>query len=190
MPFRTPCRPRSRPPVADYPFENCGPMRGRSRPISRRAGWPTLCKAKIVLARYGVQDVISPSKRTGRRRESNSTRRRRGAPVDRAPFHEPAPAGVMEVVVMPKMSWQEHHAVIPPGSCGRVPYSTWASQAVAGSMGSGTPALRCCARSIADAVPPTSCDRHRRLGRASANIASNASPCIRPMLGDVRRIAS
>ena len=80
--------------LADYPFESF--------------------EVDALLARYGVQGryIAIETQNWNAVWESNFP------PVDvegrlliRAPFHEPAPAGVMEVVVMPKMSFGTgHHA--------------------------------------------------------------------------------
>ena len=101
--------------LADYPFESFEADAGTLKayiPQERLAD----CKGEVdaLLARYGVQGryIAIETQNWNAVWESNFP------PVDvegrlliRAPFHEPAPAGVMEVVVMPKMSFGTgHHA--------------------------------------------------------------------------------
>ena len=107
----------------------------------------------------------------------------------RAPFHEPAPAGVMEVVVMPKMSfgtghhattWLVSRAVLDLGVAGRRGLD----------MGSGTGVLSIvaakCGAAHVDAVDIDDwADANCRENIAANGVADR----ITPMLGDVRRIA-
>ena len=101
--------------LADYPFESFEADAGTLKayiPQEQLAD----CKGEVdaLLARYGVQGryIAIETQNWNAVWESNFP------PVDvegrlliRAPFHEPAPAGVMEVVVMPKMSFGTgHHA--------------------------------------------------------------------------------
>lgn len=101
--------------LADYPFESFEADAGTLKayiPQERLAD----CKGEVdaLLAHYGVQGryIAIETQNWNAVWESNFP------PVDvegrlliRAPFHEPAPAGVMEVVVMPKMSFGTgHHA--------------------------------------------------------------------------------
>lgn len=107
----------------------------------------------------------------------------------RAPFHEAAPAGETEVIVMPKMSfgtghhattWLMSRAVLDLGVAGRTGLD----------MGSGTGVLAIvaakCGAAHVDAVDIDDwADENCR-----ANVAANGvSERITPMLGDVRRIA-
>lgn len=107
----------------------------------------------------------------------------------RAPFHDPAPEGVMEVVLMPKMSfgtghhattWLMSRAVLDLGVAGRRGLD----------MGSGTGVLAIvaakCGAEHVDAVDIDDwADENCRENIASNGVADR----IEPMLGDVRRIA-
>ena len=107
----------------------------------------------------------------------------------RAPFHEAAPAGEMEVVVMPKMSfgtghhattWLMSRAVLDLGVAGRTGLD----------MGSGTGVLAIvaakCGAAHVDAVDIDDwADENCRENVAANGVAEH----ITPILGDVRRIA-
>ncbi len=150
-------------------------MRGRSRPISPQERLAD-CKGEVdaLLAHYGVQGRYIAIET----QNWNAVWESSFPPVDvegrlliRAPFHEPAPAGVMEVVVMPKMSFGTG-TTRPPGSC-RVPCSTWRCRRPPrarygqryGCAVDRRRQMRC---------RPCRCGRHRRLGRRQLprNIAS------------------
>ena len=145
-----------------------------------------------MLAHYGVQGryIAIETQNWNAVWESNFP------PVDvegrlliRAPFHEPAPAGVMEVVVMPKMSfgtghhattWLVSRAVLDLGVAGRRGLD----------MGSGTGVLSIvaakCDAAHVDAVDIDDwADANCRENIASNGVADR----IEPMLGDVGRIA-
>ena len=107
----------------------------------------------------------------------------------RAPFHDPAPEGVMEVVVMPKMSfgtghhattWLVSRAVLDLGVAGRRGLD----------MGSGTGVLSIVAAKCgAEHVDAVDIDDWAD-ANCRENIAANGvADRITPMLGDVRRIA-
>ncbi len=152
------------------------------------------CKEQVdaLLARYGVAGryIAIETQNWNAVWESNFP------PVDvegrlliHAPFHEPAPAGVMEVVVMPKMSfgtghhattWLVSRAVLDLGVAGRRGLD----------MGSGTGVLAIvaakCGAAHVDAVDIDDwADENCRENIASNGVADR----IEPMLGDVRRIA-
>lgn len=179
--------------LADYPFESFETDNGLLKayiPQERLAD----CKAEIdaLLARYGVEGryVSIESQNWNALWERNFT------PVDvdgrlriRAPFHEPAPAGVTEVVLMPKMSFGTgHHATT------RLMARAVLDLHVAGrsglDMGSGTGVLSIvavkCGAAHMDAVDIDDwADANCR-----ENIAANGTADrITPILGDVRRIA-
>lgn len=107
----------------------------------------------------------------------------------RAPFHEPAPAGEMEVVVMPRMSfgtghhattWLMSRAVLDLGVSGRRGLD----------MGSGTGVLAIVAAKCGAAhVDAVDIDDWAD-GNCRENVAANGvADCVTPMLGDVGRIA-
>ena len=101
--------------LADYPFESFETEDGTLKayiPQERLAD----CKAGVdaLLARYGVQGryIAIETQNWNAVWESNFPAVDvEGRLLIRAPFHDPAPEGVMEVVVMPKMSFGTgHHA--------------------------------------------------------------------------------
>ena len=153
--------------LADYPFESFETEDGTLKayiPQERLAD----CKAGVdaLLARYGVQGryIAIETQNWNAVWESNFPAVDvEGRLLIRAPFHDPAPEGVMEVVVMPKMSfgtghhattWLVSRAVLDLGVAGRRGLD----------MGSGT-------------------------GVLSIVAANGVADRITPMLGDVRRIA-
>lgn len=179
--------------LADFPFESFETEGGLLKayiPAVRLSG----CKTDVdaLLARRGVEGryAVIPTQNWNASWESDFP------PVDvegrlriRAPFHDPAPAGEMEAVVLPRMSFGTgHHA------------TTWLmSRAVLGlgvagrtglDMGSGTGVLaivaaKCGARHL-DAVDIDDwADANCRENIAANGVADR----IEPMLGDVRRIA-
>lgn len=179
--------------LADYPFESFQTEEGLLKayiPQERLAD----CKERIdaLLERYGVAGryVSIETQNWNALWESNFS------PVDvegrlliRAPFHAPAPEGVTEVVLMPKMSFGTgHHA------------TTWLMSravtelGVAGrrglDMGSGTGVLSIvavkCGAECMDAVDIDDwADANCR-----ENVAMNGvEDRVTPLLGDVRRIA-
>lgn len=178
--------------LADYPFESFeteGNMLKAYIPHNKLAD----CKERIdaLLAQYGVQGryIAIEAQNWNALWESNFP------PVDvdgevliRAPFHAPAPEGVMEVVIMPKMSFGTgHHATtyLMSGATLRL--------GVAGrrglDMGSGTGVLaivaaKCGAESV-DAVDIDDwADANCRENIAANGVAER----ITPILGDVRSI--
>ena len=111
--------------LADYPFESFETEDGMLKayiPQERLAD----CKAGVdaLLARYGVQGryIAIETQNWNAVWESNFPAVDvEGRLLIRAPFHDPAPEGVMEVVVMPKMSFGTgHHATtsITPAGAG------------------------------------------------------------------------
>lgn len=179
--------------LADYPFESFEADGGVLKayiPQGRLDG----CRAEVdaLLARYGVQGKYVAIET----RNWNAAWESDFPPVDvggrllvRAPFHEPAPAGVLEVVVMPRMSFGTgHHA------------TTWLMSralldlGVAGrrglDMGSGTGVLsivaaRCGAAHV-DAVDIDDWADANCRGNVAANGVADR---VTPMQGDVRCIA-
>lgn len=179
--------------LADYPFESFETEGGTLKayiPQERLAD----CKTEVdaLLARCGVQGryIAIETQNWNAVWESNFPAVDvEGRLLIRAPFHAPAPEGVTEVVVMPKMSfgtghhattWLVSRAVLDLGVAGRRGLD----------MGSGTGvlsivAVKCGAEHV-DAVDIDDwADANCR-----ENIAVNgAADRITPMLGDVRRIA-
>lgn len=152
--------------LADYPFESFEADAGTLKayiPQEQLAD----CKGEVdaLLTRYGVQGryIAIETQNWNAVWESNFP------PVDvegrlliRAPFHEPAPAGVMEVVVMPKMSFGTgHHA------------TTWLVSRARTRPGRRRPSRARYGQRYGCAVDrrrqmrcrPCRCGRHRRLGR-------------------------
>lgn len=179
--------------LADYPFESFETEAGMLKayiPHDRLAD----CKAVVdaLLARYGVQGryVAIETQNWNALWESNFP------PVDvdgrlliRAPFHAPAPAGTMEVVVMPKMSfgtghhattWLVSRAVLDLGVAGRRGLD----------MGSGTGVLSIvaakCGAAHLDAVD---IDDWAYANCRENILANGVAGVVAPILGDVRRIA-
>ena len=179
--------------LADFPFESFETEGGLLKayiPAVRLSG----CKTDVdaLLARRGVEGryAVIPTQNWNASWESDFP------PVDvegrlriRAPFHDPAPAGEMEAVVLPRMSFGTgHHA------------TTWfMSRAVLGlgvagrtglDMGSGTGVLSIVAAKCgAEHVDAVDIDDWAD-ANCRENIAANGvADRITPMLGDVRRIA-
>ena len=179
--------------LADYPFESFE-TEGRTLkayiPQERLAD----CKTEVdaLLARYGVQGryIAIETQNWNALWESNFPAVDvEGRLLIRAPFHDPAPEGTLEVVVMPKMSFGTgHHA------------TTWlVSRAVLDlgvarrrglDMGSGTGVLSIVAAKCgAEHVDAVDIDDWAD-ANCRENIAMNGvADRITPMLGDVRRIA-
>lgn len=179
--------------LADYPFESFeteGSTLKAYIPGDRLAD----CKSEVdaLLERYGVSgryiDIETQNWNALWERNYPATDVE-GRLRIRAPFHEAAPAGEMEVVVMPKMSfgtghhattWLMSRAVLDLGVSGRRGLD----------MGSGTGVLSIvavkCGAAHVDAVDIDDwADANCR-----ENIAANGvSDRITPMLGDVRCIA-
>ena len=179
--------------LADFPFESFETADGMLKayiPQERLAD----CKAEVdaLLAEQGVAGryIAIETQNWNALWESNFP------PIDiegrlriRAPFHEAAPAGEMETVIMPRMSFGTgHHA------------TTWAMARavldlnVAGrrglDMGSGTGVLAIvaakCGASHVDAVDIDDwADANCRENIAANGVADR----VEPLLGDVRRIA-
>ena len=179
--------------LADFPFESFETEDGLLKayiPAVRLSG----CKTDVdaLLARRGVEGryAVIPTQNWNASWESDFP------PVDvegrlriRAPFHDPAPAGEMEAVVLPRMSFGTgHHA------------TTWfMSRAVLGlgvagrtglDMGSGTGVLAIvaakCGAAHVDAVDIDDwADENCRENVAANGVADR----VEPMLGDVGRIA-
>ena len=179
--------------LADFPFESFETEGGLLKayiPAVRLSG----CKTDVdaLLARRGVEGryAVIPTQNWNASWESDFP------PVDvegrlriRAPFHDPAPAGEMEAVVLPRMSFGTgHHA------------TTWLmSRAVLGlgvagrtglDMGSGTGVLAIvaakCGAAHVDAVDIDDwADENCRENVAANGVADR----VEPMLGDVGRIA-
>lgn len=179
--------------LADYPFESFETDGGVLKayiPHERLVD----CKADVdaLLTRFGVAGryIAIETQNWNALWESNfPSVDVEGRLLIRAPFHESAPAGMMEVVVMPKMSfgtghhattWLVSRAVLDLGVAGRSGLD----------MGSGTGvlaivAVKCGAVHI-DAVDIDDwADENCRENIAANGVADR----ITPMLGDVRRIA-
>lgn len=179
--------------LADWPFESFETEPGVLKAYIPRERLID-CKAQIdaLLAENGVQGryVAIETQNWNALWESNFP------PVEvegrlriRAPFHAPSPEGVMEVVLMPKMSfgtghhattWLMSRAVLDLGVAGRRGLD----------MGSGTGVLAIvaakCGAEHMDAVDIDDwADENCRENIAANGVADR----IEPMLGDVRRIA-
>lgn len=179
--------------LADFPFESFETEGGVLKAYIRREALAD-CKDGVdaLLARYGTPGryVVIETQNWNALWESNFP------PVDvegrlriRAPFHEPAPAGETEVVLMPKMSfgtghhattWLMARAVLDLGVAGRTGLD----------MGSGTGVLAIvaakCGAAHVDAVDIDDwADANCRENIAANGVADR----ITPLLGDVRRIA-
>ena len=179
--------------LADYPFESFeteGSVLKAYIPSERLVD----CKGDVdaLLERYGVAGRYIAIET----QNWNALWERNFPPVDvegrlriRAPFHDPAPDGELEVVVMPKMSfgtghhattWLVSRAVLDLGVAGRTGLD----------MGSGTGVLSIvavkCGASHVDAVDIDDwADANCRENIAANGVADR----ITPLLGDVRRIA-
>ena len=179
--------------LADYPFESFeteGSVLKAYIPSERLVD----CKGDVdaLLERYGVAGRYIAIET----QNWNALWERNFPPVDvegrlriRAPFHDPAPDGELEVVVMPKMSfgtghhattWLVSRAVLDLGVAGRAGLD----------MGSGTGVLSIvavkCGASHVDAVDIDDwADANCRENIAANGVADR----ITPLLGDVRRIA-
>lgn len=180
--------------LADYPFESFkqeGPI--LKAYIPREELVECMEPVNALLARYGITGARYISIETQNWNalwESNFT------PVDvegriyiRAPFHAPAPEGVMEVVIMPKMSFGTgHHATTCLVSGYLLDLALRGKEGL--DMGSGTGVLsivaaKCGARHI-DAVDIDEWADENCCENIKANKVEEQ---ITPLLGDVRRIA-
>ena len=178
--------------LADFPFESFETGDGMLKayiPQERLAD----CEEPVgeVLARYGVEGRYVPIAA----QNWNAVWESDFPAVDvegrlriRAPFHEAAPAGEMEVVVMPRMSfgtghhattWLMSRAVLDLGVAGRTGLD----------MGSGTGVLAIvaakCGAAQVDAVDIDDWADENCRGNVAAN---GVAERITPMLGDVNRI--
>ena len=179
--------------LADYPFESFETGGGVLKayiPQERLAD----CKEQVdaLLARYGVQGryIAIETQNWNAVWESNFPA------VDiegrlriRAPFHEAAPVGEEEVVIMPKMSFGTgHHATT--WLMARAVLDLGVASRSGLDMGSGTGVLAIvaakCGAAHVDAVDIDDwADENCR-----ENVAANGvTDRVTPMLGDVRRIA-
>jgi len=179
--------------LAEWPFESFETEAGVLKayiPQERLAG----CKSDVdaLLARYGVvgRFISIEAQNWNALWEQNFPATDvEGRLRIRAPFHEPAPAGGMEIIVMPKMSfgtgqhattWLMARAVLDLNVAGRRGLD----------MGSGTGVLSIvaakCGAAHVDAVDIDEwADANCR-----ENIAANGvEALVEPMLGDVARIA-
>lgn len=181
--------------LSDYPFES---FESDSDPGVLKAYIPQQrlsgCRAQVdaLLARYGV---------TGRyivieTRNWNALWERNFPPVDvegrlyiRAPFHAPAPAGGMEVILMPEMTfgtghhattWLMARAVLDLGVAGRTGLD----------VGSGTGVLSIVAAKCGAAYMDAVDIDDRADENCRENVAANGvADRVTPLLGDVGRIA-
>lgn len=180
--------------LADYPFESFkqeGPTLKAYIPQEKLYD----CKDSIdeLLASYnvaGARYISIESQNWNALWESNFT------PVDvdgklyiRAPFHAPAPEGVMEVIIMPKMSFGTgHHATTCLVSDYLMSLDLKGKRGL--DMGSGTGvlaivAVKCGAEAV-DAVDiDTWADENCRENTRNNGVAER----ITPILGDARAIA-
>ena len=179
--------------LADYPFESFESEAGVLKAYIRKEALPD-CKDEVdaLLGRYGCRGRYIAIET----QNWNALWERNFPPVDvegrlriRAPFHDPAPDGELEVVVMPKMSfgtghhattWLVSRAVLDLGVAGRAGLD----------VGSGTGVLSIvavkCGASHVDAVDIDDwADANCRENIAANGVADR----ITPLLGDVRRIA-
>ncbi|WP_290540201.1 50S ribosomal protein L11 methyltransferase [Alistipes sp.] len=179
--------------LADFPFESFENDDGLLKayiPAAQLSG----CKTDVdtLLASHGIErhyEVIRP-------RNWNATWESNFPPVNvegrlriRAPFHDPAPAGEMEAVILPRMSFGTgHHAttwlmsrtVLDLGVAGRTGLD----------MGSGTGVLAIvaakCGAAHVDAVDIDDwADENCRENVAANGVADR----VEPLLGDAGRIA-
>ncbi len=179
--------------LADYPFESFETEGGLLKayiPQERLAD----CKSEVdsLLERYGVHGryiAIEPQNWNALWERNFPATDVEGRLRIRAPFHEAAPAGELEVVVMPKMSfgtghhattWLMSRAILDLGVAGRSGLD----------MGSGTGVLSIvavkCGATHMDAVD---IDDWADANCRENIVANGVEDRITPMLGDVRRIA-
>lgn len=179
--------------LAEFPFESFETDRDTLKayvPQEKLAD----CKTDVdaLLARYGVEGryiSIEAQNWNALWEQNFPATDVEGRLRIRAPFHEPAPAGETEIVVMPKMSfgtgqhattWLMARAVLDLGVAGRCGLD----------MGSGTGVLAIvaakCGAAHVDAVDIDDwADANCR-----ENVAANGvEALVEPMLGDVARIA-
>lgn len=180
--------------LAEYPFESFkqeGPILKAYIPQEKLVD----CKEQIdtLLQEYqieGARYISIETQNWNALWESNFT------PVDvegriyiRAPFHAPAPEGVMEVVIMPKMSFGTgHHATTCLVSSYLLDLDIRGKEGL--DMGSGTGVLAIvaakCGATHIDAVDIDEwADENCRENIQTNGVAEQ----ITPLLGDVRRIA-
>ena len=179
--------------LADYPFESFeteGSTLKAYIPGDRLAD----CKSEVdaLLERYGVSGryiAIETQNWNALWERNYPATDVEGRLRIRAPFHEAAPAGELEVVVMPKMSfgtghhattWLMSRAVLDLGVSGRRGLD----------MGSGTGVLSIVAvKCDATHVDAVDIDDWADANCRENIVANGVSDRITPMLGDVRRIA-
>ena len=179
--------------LSEYPFESFESDAGLLKayiPRDRLAD----CKADVdsLLSRYGVEGryVAIETQNWNALWESNFPE------VDvegrlriRAPFHAPAPAGEMEVVVMPRMAFGTgHHATTWLVSRALLDLDVRGRRGL--DMGSGTGILAIVAAKRGAAHVDAVDIDDWAAANCRENIAANGvSERITPLLGDVRRIA-
>lgn len=180
--------------LADYPFESFlaeGDTLKAYIPQEALAA----CKSTVdaMLNSYGVMRhsylALEPE-------DWNATWERGCAPVEvegrlriRAPHHAPAPEGVAEVVVAPRMSFGSgHHATTYLMSAALLDLDVAGRRGLDMGSGTGVLAIVAAGRGAAsvDAVDPDEwADRNCR-----DNVAANgATGCVRPIRGDVSTVA-
>lgn len=179
--------------LADFPFESFETERAVLKayiPQERLAD----CKSEVdaLLARYGVAGryiSIEAQNWNALWEQNFPATDVEGRLRIRAPFHEPAPAGELEIVVMPKMSFGTgQHATTWLMARGVLGLEVAGRRGL--DMGSGTGVLAIlaakCGAAHVDAVDIDEwADANCR-----ENVASNGvGALVEPMLGDVGRIA-
>ena len=179
--------------LADYPFESFETEDGTLKayiPQERLAD----CKAGVdaLLARYGVQGryIAIETQNWNAVWESNFPAVDvEGRLLIRAPFHDPAPEGVMEVVVMPKMSFGTgHHATTCLMASGLLDRDVTGLRGL--DMGSGTGVLAIVAALRgAEAVDAVDIDEWAYENCVENIRANGVETRVTPLLGDIEAIA-
>ncbi len=179
--------------LADFPFDSFEPEADRLTayaPAAALAG----CRTQIdaLLARYGVagryetiaaQDWNAPWERDFQPVEVE------GRLLIRAPFHAPAPAGVMEVIITPRLSFGTGHHITTRLMAGALLDSAPAGRRVL-DMGSGTGVLAIVAAKCGAAhVDAVDIDEWADASCRENTAANGVAACIDPILGDVTSIA-
>lgn len=179
--------------LAEYPFESFeteGSVLKAYIPQERLGE----CRPQVdaLLARYGVKGryVAIPD------RDWNEEWERDFAPVEvegrlrvRAPFHDPSPEGMMEVVVQPRMSFGTgHHVTTCLMSAVLLDLDLAGRRGL--DLGSGTGVLAIAAAKCGAAhVDAVDIDEWADAS-CRENVALNGvADCVEPILGDVSRIA-
>lgn len=179
--------------LSDWPFESFETGDGMLKAYIPASELPA-CREAVdrLLARYGVEGRYAPIRTCNWNAEWESS----FPPVDvegririRAPFHDPAPAGVTEIVVMPDMSFGTGHHPTTWLMTRALLHSELSGRRVL-DAGCGTGVLSIVAAKYGAAQVDAVDTDERACENARANAAANSvAERIEILAGDVGRVA-